>query len=68
MTTEDDPLTTALARFTANWKEARKQEVARALLDASNAMFRKDMSAESLQTLVQRYDEIIGIMTKNVHV
>jgi len=50
-----------------NWKEEEGHVAATALRDACDAMFRKNMSFSSLQTLIRRYDKIINILTENVH-
>ena len=57
----------SLRSILMNWKEdpPPQHEVARALLNACDAMFRKNMSTQQLQSLIKRYDKIIAILTKN---
>jgi len=61
----DDTLL-SLKSILQSWKEDQAHAVARALRNACDAMFKKNMSALRLQTLINRYDKIIAILTKNV--
>jgi len=65
-----------LVRIIAHWRELLTTsqtvlqeelslEASIALPDACNAMFTKNMLAGSLQTLIERYDTIIVILTEN---
>ena len=53
----------SLRSILQSWNEDQAHVVARALRDACDAMFKKNMSASRLHTLIGRYDKIIAILT-----